>query len=167
MAKLSVILGSVRQQRMGDRVAKWVMEYAPQVELLDLKVIDLPFYDEAKTPDELQGTYHHPQAQLWHDKIVASDQLIFITPEYNHSYPAVMKNAIDYMFNDWKGKSYIIVSYSTGPSGGMRSAMQLRGLLDYIGLDCKGELNIPFVDKGIDAKLTSRLEKLISTLTSV
>ncbi|MBI4407126.1 MAG: NAD(P)H-dependent oxidoreductase, partial [Candidatus Kerfeldbacteria bacterium] len=113
MAKLSVILGSTREGRLGERVATWVMQQASQAELLDLKAINLPFYDEAKTPDNLNGKYSHPAAQLWRDKIVASDCLVFITPEYNHSYPGVLKNAIDYMFSDWKGKSYIIVSYST------------------------------------------------------
>lgn len=169
MAQLSVILGSTRQQRMGARVATWIMQHAPDAELLDLKVINLPFYDEAKTPDELQGNYADPAAQLWHDKIVATQQLIFVTPEYNHNYPGVLKNAIDYMFSDWKGKPYIIVSYSVGPYGGVRAAMQLRGLLDYIGLECQGELNIPAVGKtfspeGVtsDEKLTSHLQKLLN-----
>ncbi|HBY73404.1 MAG TPA: NADPH-dependent FMN reductase [Candidatus Kerfeldbacteria bacterium] len=171
MAKLSVILGSTREQRMGERVATWVMHYVSTAELLDLKVIDLPLYNEPKTPDELAGKYSSPVAQKWRDKIMATDKIIFVTPEYNHSYPAALKNAIDYMFNDWKGKSYIIVSYSTGAYGGVRGAMQLRGLLDYIGLDCKGEINIPLVDQVLtadgvmsDKKLTSRLEKLVNTL---
>ena len=174
MAKLSVILGSTRQQRLGKRVASWVMQAAEpmlpnQVELIDLRDLALPWYDEPKTPDELKGKYHHPAAQLWYEKIVATEKLIFITPEYNHSYPGVLKNAIDYMFSDWKGKPYLIVSYSMGGYGGVRAAMQLRGLLDYMGLDCQGELNIPLVDKtfsadGVtnDKELTHRLQKLLT-----
>lgn len=169
MATLSVILGSVREGRNGERVAKWVMQHVPQAELLDLKEFNLPLYNEAKTPDNLAGKYSHPQAQLWHDKVVASDRFIFITPEYNHSYPASIKNAVDYMFSAWKGKRYAIVSYSDGSWGGVRAAMQLRGLLDYIGLECKGEINIPLVDKVLtpdgqmsDEKFTRRLAALFT-----
>lgn len=171
MAKLSIILGSTREGRLGERVANWVLQQAPGAGLLDLKAINLPFYDEAKTPDDLNGKYSNPAAQQWHDKIVATDCLVFVTPEYNHSYPGVLKNAIDYMFSDWKGKPYLLVSYSMGAYGGVRAAMQLRGLLDYIGLDCQGEINIPLVDKtfsadGVssDEKLTSRLQKLLNSL---
>lgn len=171
MSKVSVVLGSTREGRLGERVATWVMQNAPQAELLDLKAINLPFYDEAKTPDDLGGKYSNSTAQLWHDKIVASDCLVFVTPEYNHSYPGVLKNAIDYMFSDWKGKRYLIISYSSGGWAGVRAAMQLRGLLDYIGLDCRGEINLPLADKLIspdgtmsDAKMTERLQKSLATL---
>ncbi len=175
MAKLSIILGSTREGRLGERVATWVMQQAtqlnPDTELLDLKEMHLQFYDEAKTPDELKGKYSNSTAQLWHDKIVASDCLVFVTPEYNHSYPGVLKNAIDYMFSDWKGKSYLLISYSQGGYAGVRAAMQLRGLLDYIGLDCRGEINLPQVDQLIaadgimsDEKLTARLNKSLEVL---
>ncbi|MBI4407418.1 MAG: hypothetical protein HY565_02880, partial [Candidatus Kerfeldbacteria bacterium] len=77
-----------------------------------------------------------------------------------------------YMFSDWKGKRYLIVSYSNGGYAGVRAAMQLRGLLDYIGLDCHGEVNLPQVDQLItaegimsDEKLTSRLQKLLNNLS--
>lgn len=162
MPKLAVILGSTRQNRQGEAVAHWVIQSAPTAALVDLRELNLPFYNESKLPGELGGVYSDPAGQRWHDTVVATDQFVFVTPEYNHSYPGVLKNAIDYMFDDWKGKQYIIVSYSTGPYGGVRGAMQLRGLLDYIGLDCKGELNIPLVDKGIDEKLTPRLQKLLT-----
>lgn len=171
MKQIGIILGSTRPERLGERVANWVLQQAPEAELLDLRTINLPFYDEAKTPDDLNGKYSNPAAQQWHDKIVATDCLVFVTPEYNHSYPATLKNAIDYMFSAWKGKRYLIVSYSSGGWAGVRAAMQLRGLLDYIGLDCQGEINIPLVDKtfsadGVssDEKLTSRLQKLLNNL---
>lgn len=171
MKTIGIILGSTREGRLGERVAKWVLQQAPQAELLDLKVLNLPFYNEAKTPDDLGGRYTHPAAQLWHDKIVASDCLVFVTPEYNHSYPATLKNAIDHMFSVWKGKRYLIISYSSGGWAGVRAAMQLRGLLDYVGLECKGEINLPNVDQLIasdgtmsDVKMTERLQKQIQTL---
>lgn len=171
MSKVSVVLGSTREGRLGERVANWVLQQAPGAELLDLKAINLPFYDEAKTPDDLNGNYSNPVAQQWHDKIVGTDCLVFVTPEYNHSYPGVLKNAIDYMFSAWKGKRYMIVSYSSGGWAGVRAAMQLRGLLDYIGLDCHGEINLPLADQLIavdgtmsDPKLTDRLKKSLAAL---
>lgn len=171
MAKLGVILGSTRQQRLGERIAQWVLQqvqvHTNDVALLDLKTVNLPFYDEPKSPDALAGRYSHPTAQAWHDTIAATQQLIFVTPEYNHSYPGVLKNAIDYIpSTTWAGKPYVIVSYSIGAFGGVRAAMQMRGLLDYLGLDCQGELNIPLADKATkDTLPTDRLQKLLITLS--
>lgn len=173
--KLAIILGSTRQGRLGARIATWVMQTASAMnadtELLDLKEIQLPFYDEPKTPDDLGGKYSHPAAQLWHDKIKAADRIIFITPEYNHSYPGVLKNAVDHLAGVWKNKPYLIVSYSAGAWAGVRAAMQLRALLDYMGLTCRGELNLPQADQHItpdgvltDQTLAARLQKLLANL---
>ena len=120
------------------------------VKLLDLKEFNLPFFDEPKPPSALGGVYSSPEATQWAEAVKGCDALVLCTPEYNHSYPAVLKNAIDYLYAEWHGKPYTIVSYSGGPIGGARCATRLRGLLDYMGLQCHGEVNIPFATKVID-----------------
>lgn len=176
MKKIHFILGSTRQQRFGETVAQWLLQEAKQVagvatELLDLRTVGLPFFDEPKPPTVLHGVYSNPVAQRWSDTIRASDGFVFVTPEYNHSYPGVLKNAVDYLFDEWQKKPYVIVSYSPGPIGGARAAAQLRGLLDYIGLDCRGEMNLTFAAKHFDeaGKLTEttwseRAQKLLQSL---
>lgn len=176
MKKIHIILGSTRQQRFGEVVAQWLLREAKtvvglDVELVDLRELALPFFDEPKPPSALQELYSHPAAQRWSQIIKSSDDLVFVTPEYNHSYPAVVKNAVDYLASEWKNKPYVIVSYSPGPIGGARAAMQLRGLLDYMGARCHGEMNMTFASKHfdetgklMDEQWAERAHKLLSSL---
>lgn len=177
MQRIGIILGSTRQNRFGERVAQWVMTQLPDTEeraaqLLDLRDFALPFYDEPKPASDLNMRYSHPAAQTWCDTIVQCDAFIFITPEYNHSYPAVLKNAIDYLWEPWQGKPFVIVSYSPGAIGGARAAEQLRNLLNYMGLHGRGELNLTFakkqlsVDPAPTAELVGRLHTVVNKLTS-
>ncbi len=78
--------------------------------------------------------YHQPHTQTWSQLISSHDAFIFITPQYNWGYPAALKNAIDYLFNEWKGKPALIVSY--GGHGGGKAAAQLRVVLEG-GLDMR------------------------------
>jgi NAD(P)H-dependent FMN reductase len=175
MQQIGVILASTRQQRFGEAVARWVMQNLPadstiHFELLDLRTIVLPFYDEPQTPDTLGGKYTGAAAQQWHDSVAACTGFVIITPEYNHSYPAVLKNAIDYLCEPWQGKPFVIVSYSPGAIGGARSAEQVCNLLNYMGARGRGELNIAHAKKRFDAtgaaapELTERLHKLFTKL---
>ncbi|EKD76700.1 MAG: hypothetical protein ACD_43C00018G0005, partial [uncultured bacterium] len=107
------------------------------------------------------------------EKISNCAAFIFVTPEYNHSYPGVLKNAIDYLWEPWQKKPFIIVSYSPGAIGGARAAEQLRNLLNWIGLHDCGELNITFASRQFTpiageslGELASRLHKLFQKLIS-
>lgn len=175
---IGIILGSTRQNRFGDKVANWLMAEAKtlpdvQVKLLDLRDFALPFFDEVKPTSDLGGVYSHPEATRWAEAVKSCDRLIWVTPEYNHSYPAVVKNSVDYLFAEWHGKPYAICSYSAGPIGGARSAMQLRALLDYMGLVCKGEMNMTFAPKAfneagelVDSAWKKRAEQFLTKLVS-
>lgn len=177
MQRIGVILGSTRQNRFGERVAQWVMAQlsntaAGTFQLLDLRDYALPFYDEPKPASDLNMQYSNSTAQTWCDTIAQYNGFIFITPEYNHAYPAVLKNAIDYLWEPWQGKPFVIVSYSTGAIGGARAAEQLRNLLNYMGLHGRGELNLTNAKKQLPADtapttdLTERLHHLVNKLTS-
>jgi NAD(P)H-dependent FMN reductase len=94
----------------------------------------MPFVDSQILPAALEGHYPHEVVQRWSDVIRGCDGLVFVTPEYNHGYPAVLKNAIDWLWDEWKSKPAGIVSYSSGPIGGARGTEQLKLVLSYVGL---------------------------------
>ena len=129
--KIAVILGSIRKIRRGGRVAKWLMGQLKQYqeaefELLDLRDYPLPFYDEVDSPEGLEGKYTVPMAKKWASKIGEKDGFIVITPEYNHGPPAVLKNALDYVYREWNKKPITFISYAPGMGSGIRSVEQLR-----------------------------------------
>ncbi len=129
--KIHIILGSTREKRNGEIVAKWVFNRLQehtevQSELLDLRNYPLPFYDEPKTPKSLgENDYKNHIARDWVKKIGEADGYIIITPEYNHGYPAVLKNALDYPYKQWNNKPVAFISYGFSANG-IRSVEQLR-----------------------------------------
>jgi NAD(P)H-dependent FMN reductase len=127
--KIKIILGSTRRNRFGDKPANWIFEEIKKkknvlVELLDLRDYPMPFFDEPMGPAMLNENYSDETVKKWAAKIKESDSFIIVTPEYNHGYPAVLKNAIDSIFPEWNNKPVGFVSY--GNSGGARSIEQLR-----------------------------------------
>ncbi|MEK7595347.1 MAG: NAD(P)H-dependent oxidoreductase [Patescibacteria group bacterium] len=127
--KIKVILGSTRQGRFGEKPAKWIYQKAKNdesldVELLDLKDFPLPFFDEPVSPSMIKEPYKHPVVAKFTQKIAEADSFIIVTPEYNHGYSAVLKNALDYVYNEWNNKPLAFVSY--GALGGARAVEQLR-----------------------------------------
>ncbi len=129
--KVAVILGSTRKMRRGERVAKWLMSQLAKVEgvefeLLDLRDYPLPFFAEDNSPDSLENGYSDPVATRWASKIGEADAFILIVSEYNHGPTAVLKNALDYVYNEWNKKPVSFVSYATGSGAGIRAVEQLR-----------------------------------------
>lgn len=138
--KIGIILGSTRQGRTGEPIAEWVTEAMKaaarqhEVQLIDLAQYPMPFVDSETLPVALEGKFPHEAVQQWSAAIAACDAFVFVMPEYNHAYPAVLKNAIDWLWAEWKGKPAGIVSYSSGPIGGARGTEQLKLVLSYVGL---------------------------------
>lgn len=127
--KIAVIVGSTRPGRNGEQVARWVLEHARQrsdatYELVDLAEVDLPLLDEAMPP--AMGQYAHEHTRAWATTIAGFDGFVIVTPEYNHSVPAALKNALDYLHAEWSNKAVGFVSY--GSAGGVRAVEHLRGI---------------------------------------
>jgi NAD(P)H-dependent FMN reductase len=127
MLRIAIIIGSTRPNRKSEQVARWVQEVASRrkdakYELVDLRDYDLPLFDEPNPPSRNQYTKLH--TKIWSEKIASYDAFIFVTPEYNHGIPAVLKNAIDYLYYEWHDKAAGFVSY--GSAGGARAVEQLR-----------------------------------------
>jgi len=127
--KIKVIVGSSRSNRFSEKPAQWIFDLAKQranldVELLDLRDYPLPFFEEALPPGLAKDQYTNPAVVRWRDKIREADGFIVCSPEYNHGYPAVLKNALDYTYFAWARKAVSFVSW--GSAGGARGVEQLR-----------------------------------------
>lgn len=127
MTKIAIILGSTRPGRAGEAVARWVLDQArlrgdAAYELVDLAEVDLPHLDEPLPP--ALGRYAHPHTRRWAELVAAYDGYVFVTPEYNHSLPGSLKNALDRVYAEWNDKAAAFVSY--GIDGGVRAVEALR-----------------------------------------
>lgn len=128
--KIQVILGSTRPNRQSEKVGKWVIDQISQnqgieAELIDSKDWPLPFYNEVASLLGLKTELSVEIAKKWQQKIKEADGYIIITPEYNHGYSAVLKNALDYAYYEWHKKAIAFVAYG-GSVGGARAVEQLR-----------------------------------------
>lgn len=130
MLKIGIITGSTRPGRVNIQVAEWVKSLADKradvaFELVDIADYNLPLYDEAIPA--AYGQYAHEHTKKWASKIASLDGFIFVTPEYNHSPSAALKNAIDFIYGEWNNKAAGFVSYGSG--GGIRAVEQLRQIM--------------------------------------
>lgn len=134
MSRLQIIIGSTRPTRQADKVAPWVIDRATshggfEVEVLDLRDWPLPIFAEhvGTIGDFADPTYSQPIVKRWNQKIKEADAYLVITPEYNHSVPGVLKNAIDNVFVSFafRNKPLVAVGYSGGVAGGVRAIEHL------------------------------------------
>jgi len=127
--KIKIIIGSTREGRFSEKPAQWIYKEAKKLEgveaeLLDLRDYPMPFFESSMSPLMAKGKYENEVVQKWADKIKEGDAFIIVTPEYNHGYPAVLKNAMDVIYPEWNRKPVGFVSY--GSAMGARSVEQLR-----------------------------------------
>jgi NAD(P)H-dependent FMN reductase len=126
-----VIMGSVRAGRLCPTIASWVIgigraSTSLSYELVDLADWPLPLSDEPSIP--AVGNYVQEHTRAWSRKVARAGGFVFVTPQYNWGYPAVLKNALDHLYKEWVGKPLMIVSY--GGHGGGKCAAQLRQVAD-------------------------------------
>lgn len=132
--KIAVIIGSVRQGRVSDRLAKWVADEVgtlAEVETIDLKDYPLPFMDEEISPRYNPERQPAPEVQKWLDKVAEFDGYVVVTPEYNRSMSGVLKNAIDFLDYQMENKPVALVGH--GSSGGAQAVATLRMALPGVG----------------------------------
>lgn len=131
--KIGIIIGSVRKGRKGEKVGAWVHKAAGErdsgvdYELIDLADFDVPVLDWEKVPGGAQKQYEDEKVKAWSAAIDACDGYIFVTPEYNHSVPGGLKNAVDWLGPEWTGKAAALVSY--GAESGVRAVEHWRQIL--------------------------------------
>jgi NAD(P)H-dependent FMN reductase len=128
MPRLTIIIGSTRPGRAGLPIATWFADRARShggfdVDVVDLAELNLPLLDEPSHPRLRQ--YVHQHTRDWSATVGAGEAFVLVTPEYNYGYPAALKNAIDYLHNEWRDKPVGFVSYG-GVSAGTRAVQQLK-----------------------------------------
>ncbi len=139
--KLGIVIASTRINRGGEPVAAWIVAKARahgafEVEVLDLRTIALPMYDEPNHPRLQQ--YTRDETKAWSATVAACDAFVFVTPEYNHSTAPALVNALDYLFFEWHHKPVGFVSYG-GVSGGLRAVQATKPILTALKM-------VPIVD---------------------
>jgi NAD(P)H-dependent FMN reductase len=125
MPRLSVVIASTRPERIGPRVARWVLERVPDdfdTTVHDLREINLPFLDEPGQPAD--GHYAHQHTRQWSAAMSATDALVLVMPEYNRGYNAGLKNAIDFLYTEWEGLPVACVGYGWRGAGFAKSALR-------------------------------------------
>jgi NAD(P)H-dependent FMN reductase len=151
--KLQVIVASTRPGRRGLPIGQWVYDSAAayggfDVELVDLAEVNLPFLDEPNHPRLRQ--YIHPHTIAWSEKIDSADAFVFVTPEYNYGMNAPLKNAIDYLHQEWQYKPVAFVSYG-GVSGGTRAVQMTKQVVTTLKMVPLTEaVPMPFVNQYFD-----------------
>jgi NAD(P)H-dependent FMN reductase len=127
--KIAIVISTTRAARFGHKPAQWVQGIAAErddieTEIIDLRDFPMPFFDEVAS--NAWAPSQNPVAQRWQKKVAEFDGFIFVTAEYNHSIPAVLKNALDYAYPEWVKKAAAIVGY--GSVGAARAVEHLRGI---------------------------------------
>jgi NAD(P)H-dependent FMN reductase len=179
MTRISVIVGSTRQGRFSEKPAQWILQHLQKrdgidARLLDLRDFPMPFFDSPAPPGMPgRAPYEHEVVKRWTAEIAASDGFVFVTPEYNYGPAAVLKNALDWVYQEWNRKAAACVSY--GGTGGIRSVQQLRQNMTELQLaPVRSSVHIPAptlwahfrggdVDKGL-AELETSAKAMIDDL---
>jgi NAD(P)H-dependent FMN reductase len=132
--KLVVVVGSVREGRFGPVVASWVAERAREhhgfdVQVVDLADVDIPLELPAESPRSAGASYPRPAGMApLTEALESADAFVLVSPEYNHSYPASLKAAVDWHFTQWTAKPVAFVTYG-GAAGGRHAVLHLENVL--------------------------------------
>ncbi len=151
--QLMIVIASTRPGRAGLPIAEWFTERAQahggfEVRVVDLAELRLPLLDEPQHPRLRQYTHQHTKD--WSATVEAADAFVFVTPEYNFGYPAALKNAIDYLHNEWHYKPVGFVSYGM-VAAGTRAVQQLKQVVNAVKMTALFEaVSIPFFAQFIE-----------------
>jgi NAD(P)H-dependent FMN reductase len=151
---LQIIIASTRPGRVGPAVAAWFYDRAVksgdfEVELVDLAEVNLPLFDEPKHPRF--GDYVHQHTKDWSATVRRGDAYVFVVPEYNYGFNAAIKNAIDYLNQEWAYKPLGFVSYG-GVAAGTRAVQMLKQVVSALKMvPMSDAVHIPFVQQFLDA----------------
>jgi NAD(P)H-dependent FMN reductase len=127
--KIGIVVGSTRATRFADKPTQWIADIAKarsdaEFEIVDLRDYPLPFFEEAVSP--AWGPSKSEVAQKWQKEVASFDGFVIVTAEYNRGPTAVLKNALDYAYNEWSKKAVAFVGY--GMLGAARAVEQLRNI---------------------------------------
>ncbi len=156
--KLLVVTASVREGRAGDKVTDWFAQLAKSdgrfdLDIVDLKKLNLSYELVEQPPSQVKdGQYSRAEDREWAKTVSSADAVVFVSPEYNHGYPASLKNAVDHLFYEWNNKPVAFVGY--GASGAPYAHAAFSMVASWVKMDLVGarvgisEIWAAFDDKG-------------------
>ncbi len=153
MENLKIITSTTRQGNKGIAVANWITQLAKHdnrfnTELISLADFDLPLMDEPNHPRLQQ--YQNESTKKWSAIVDGADAFIIVLAEYNHGFPAPIKNALDHLYKEWGHKPAGVVSYG-GLSAGLRSFQMLKPVLNALNMvPVLDSVSVPFFTKFIN-----------------
>jgi NAD(P)H-dependent FMN reductase len=129
--KVAILIGSIRKQRVSDRLAKWVQNEINKTEnnegaIIDLIDYNLPLFDEETPPQGNPKRNVNPEVSKFLEAIGTKDALVVVSPEYNRSYTSALKNALDYIDFQLEKKAVLLLAH--GSTGGAQAVAHLRGV---------------------------------------
>jgi NAD(P)H-dependent FMN reductase len=174
MSRIGVIVGSSRPTRVSPTVAARIAEVLDgpfEVDVIDLAEVALPFFDEPASP--MSGADPvNAHTRAWARRVAALDAVVIVTPEYNAGYPAILKNALDFLAAEWRDKPVAVVAY--GWHGGARAASALTPVLANLKMIEVDGLRLQFgqhlvdgewsADPAVRARLEGELTELVGRL---
>ncbi len=177
MLNIPIILGSVREGRKSEAPARYIVDRVKaaghETRLVDFKEMPLPFYDAPTVPVVyFKSQYPNANAQKWSEIARAADAFIIVSPEYNHGYSAVLKNALDWGYLEFEKKPFGLVGVSNGKVAGARMIEQLRPVIENFGAVAMretvmiGPVEKYFADDGkmISSELDKKMDGLLKSL---
>lgn len=134
MKHISIISSSVRSDRKSHNVALFFEQFITENKLATTEILDLKKYDFPLFEERLSKLINPVKSAIdFQEKIINSDGIIIVTPEYNGSFPASLKNVIDLLYVEWKNKPIAISTVSSGSFGGTQCLIALQFVLFKIG----------------------------------
>jgi NAD(P)H-dependent FMN reductase len=176
---IAIVCGSVRENNASIKVSRFLGEITSSTghtaTVVDFTILPLPFLTIPTTPNKLHGAYPDKNVQAWSDIIQQSEAIVWVTPEYNHGYSPVIKNAIDWLKKEYAFKAVGLVGVSNGLGGGLRAIEQLRPIVGDLDMfDIGDTLTIRNVDtlfdetgNPIDEALPEKAKNFITQLVKV
>ena len=173
---IPVILGSVREGRKSEAPARFIvqkiLDAGHQSQLVDFKEMPLPFFNSALMPVQMKGKYPDPNIQKWSEIAYNADAFVIVTPEYNHGYPGVLKNALDWLYLEFDHKPVGLVGVSNGLVAGARVIEQLRPIMENFSMFAVretvlfGPISKAFDEQGIliDETYHKKVDGLLASL---
>jgi NAD(P)H-dependent FMN reductase len=155
---LQIIVASTRPGRVGEPLARWFADYAREyeafdVEIVDLADVDLPMFAEPEHPRF--GRYTLDSTKAFSATVARADAFAIVHPEYNHSYNAALKNALDHLNQEWARKPVVLVGYG-GVAAGARAAEALIPVLVGLQMVVAGTVPIPFAGQRVSGEGEAR-----------
>ena len=150
--RIAVVIGSTRPTRICAGIAAWIAKNAQQgsalnYELVDLAEVGLPLLDEPVKAALHQ--YEHEHTKRWSAVVSSFDAFLFVFPQYNWGYPAALKNAVDYLYDEWRDKPATLATYGT--RGGGRAAAQFSSILTGLHMkELPSHLELVITDDDVD-----------------